>query len=73
MSDAFIEDRRGALEKYLRKLAAHPVVGLSEVRSTLQARRGSRKALVLLTVHIIALRLRSCHAVDVEGLSVLLM
>ena len=31
MSDAFIEDRRSSLEKYLRKLASHPVIGPSEV------------------------------------------
>jgi len=30
MSDAFIEDRRSSLEKYLRKLASHPVIGPSE-------------------------------------------
>jgi hypothetical protein len=33
----FVEVRRLELERYLRKLAAHPVVGQSEVR-TLQGR-----------------------------------
>jgi hypothetical protein len=33
MSDAFVEERRSSLQKYLQKLAAHPVVGPSEVRS----------------------------------------
>lgn len=32
MSDAFVEERRASLQKYLQKLAAHPVVGPSEVR-----------------------------------------
>lgn len=30
MSDAFVEERRLGLQKYLQKLAAHPVIGLSE-------------------------------------------
>jgi len=31
MSDAFVEERRASLQKYLQKLAAHPVIGPSEV------------------------------------------
>lgn len=34
MSDAFVEERRASLQKYLQKLAAHPVIGQSEVRHT---------------------------------------
>lgn len=30
MSDAFVEERRASLQKYLQKLAAHPVIGPSE-------------------------------------------
>lgn len=37
MSDAFVEERRASLQKYLQKLAAHPVIGPSEVRHGLQA------------------------------------
>lgn len=33
MSDAFVEERRLALQKYLQKLAAHPAIGPSEVGS----------------------------------------
>jgi hypothetical protein len=32
MSDNFVEERRASLQKYLQKLAAHPVIGPSEVR-----------------------------------------
>lgn len=31
MSDAFVEERRASLQKYLQKLAAHPVIGPSDV------------------------------------------
>lgn len=31
MSDVFVEERRAGLQKYLQKLAAHPVIGRSEV------------------------------------------
>lgn len=31
MSDGFVEERRASLQKYLQKLAAHPVIGPSEV------------------------------------------
>jgi hypothetical protein len=33
MSDGFVEERRASLQKYLQKLAAHPVIGPSEVRT----------------------------------------
>lgn len=32
MNDAFIEERRASLQKYMQKLAAHPIIGRSEVR-----------------------------------------
>lgn len=32
MSDNFVEERRASLQKYLQKLAAHPVIGPSDVR-----------------------------------------
>jgi hypothetical protein len=35
MSDAFVEERRAGLQKYLQRLAAHPAIGRSEVRSSL--------------------------------------
>lgn len=31
MKDSFIEERRISLEKYLNRLAAHPVIGASDV------------------------------------------
>ena len=31
MSDEFLKERRASLQKYLQKLAAHPVIGQSEV------------------------------------------
>jgi hypothetical protein len=34
MSDAFVEERRAGLQKYLQRLAAHPAIGRSEVRSS---------------------------------------
>jgi hypothetical protein len=43
MSDAFVEERRASLQKYLQKLAAHPVIGPSEVRGVLQAAVVSRR------------------------------
>jgi hypothetical protein len=33
MADAFIEERRSALERYLSTLAAHPTIAASEVGS----------------------------------------
>eukprot|EP00878_Enallax_costatus_P047244 GHUV01057697.1.p1 GENE.GHUV01057697.1~~GHUV01057697.1.p1 ORF type:complete len:144 (-),score=35.07 GHUV01057697.1:606-1037(-) len=30
MSDSFVEERRASLQKYVQKLAAHPVIGHSE-------------------------------------------
>ena len=34
MSDAFVEERRASLQKYLQQLAAHPVIGPSEMSLT---------------------------------------
>jgi hypothetical protein len=34
MSDSFVEERRAGLQKYLQKLAAHPVIGPSDVSSS---------------------------------------
>jgi hypothetical protein len=34
MSDAFVEERRAGLQKYLQRLAAHPAIGRCEVRSS---------------------------------------
>lgn len=31
MSDAFVSERMAGLQKYLQKLAAHPIIGASEV------------------------------------------
>jgi hypothetical protein len=31
MTDAFLEERRAALQRYMQRLAAHPVIGRSEV------------------------------------------
>lgn len=47
MSDAFVEERRAGLERYLRRLAAHPVVGTSEVRHR-TAQRAQRTEYVYL-------------------------
>jgi PX domain len=47
MSDAFVEERRAGLERYLRRLAAHPVVGTSEVRHR-TAQRAQRTECVYL-------------------------
>jgi hypothetical protein len=38
MTDAFIEARRAALERYLNRLAAHPAACRSEVRESASAR-----------------------------------
>lgn len=44
MSDAFVEERRAGLQKYLQRLAAHPAIGCSEVRGRLEFRGAMRWA-----------------------------
>lgn len=38
MADGFVEERRAALERYMQRLAAHPVIGRSEARRARGAR-----------------------------------